>query len=259
MTRVDDLEGTDPRMTTAAARLLAQSVPDEAAGLVPYALDSCHRYLAAVLAPPPSRRTVAVRTILRDRTPVAVADWRMHGTTLFLNGLSVSAAFRGGGLGRQLVDDGVTLARALGLAHLGLDVAPGNDAANALYRRCGFTSSSESAWHHVPVDDEPEAGTGRSRILDWPMFAAAYAAYGFGDLSIRDSDGRVASVRAVGDSIRLDGDADIGLPPAELAAIIGCTRGYAVGGSAERPFLRFIRMTRPAAATTGRRRGTPRG
>lgn len=244
-------------MTTAAARLLAQSVPDAAAGLVPYTLNSCHRYLAAVLAPPPPRRTVVLRTILQDGTPVAVADWRLRGATLFLNGLSVGAAFRGGGLGRELMDDGAGLARALGVAHLELDVVTGNDAACALYRRCGFTGASESTWGHIPID-EPGAGTRGGRILDWPMFAAAYAAYGFGNLSIRDTDGRVASVRVVGNTIRFDADADVGLPPAELAAMTGCTRGYAVGDCAERPFLRFVRMTRPAAATTGGRRAAPR-
>lgn len=244
MTPIDDLDGSDPGLTAEAAVLLAQSLPAEAVGLVPYSLPGYHRYLAALLAPPAALRTVWIRTVLRGGTPVGVADWRVLGSTLFLNGLSVRADFRGGGLGRRFVDDGVALARAMGVPWLALDVATGNAAAHALYHRAGFTDGAELPWCHVTVG-RPEFGRRSARIVDWPVFSAGRAAYGFADLSVRGSDGEVASARVVGDVLRLTSAAGTaGLTPAELCALTGCTRAYAVGGSAGHPFLRFVRKTR---------------
>jgi GNAT superfamily N-acetyltransferase len=244
VTSVDDLDATDPGRTSEAATLLAQSLPAAAVGFAPYSLPGYHRYLAALLGPPASLRTVRIRTILRGGTPIAVADWRMLGRTLFLNGLSVHADFRGGGLGRRLVDDGVVLARAMGVAHLALDVTTDNAAATALYHRAGFTGGTQRSWSHVAVG-EPELKRPGARIVDWPVFSAGRAAYGFADLSVRGSDGEVASARVIGDVLRLTTAAGTaGLAPAELCALTGCTRAYAVGGSPERPFLRFVRKTR---------------
>jgi ribosomal protein S18 acetylase RimI-like enzyme len=254
MTQILDLDATDPRMTVAAAKLLVQSVPDAAAGLVPYGSESYHRYLTAMLSPPKSLRTVVVRTVLHDETPIAVADWRLLDTTLFLNGLSVGADFRGGGLGRRLLDDGVHLARAFGVAQLALDVTVGNEAAYALYRRSGFADSTESFWHHVPI-----RGSGsyleQARVIDWPAFSASRAAYGFADLSMRGADGGVASVRVIGKAIRLSADSSVGISGAQLCSMTDCTRAYAVGSSMDQAFLRFVRMTRP---TRGDGHGDPR-
>ncbi|HEY0003139.1 MAG TPA: GNAT family N-acetyltransferase [Actinoplanes sp.] len=244
MMPIDDLDAADPRLTTEAATLLAQSLPAEAVGLVPYGLPGYHRYLAALLAPPPGLRTVWIRTILRGGTPIALADWRMLRTTLFLNGLAVHADFRGGGLGRRLVDDGVAFARAMGAARLALDVATGNAAATALYRRAGFTAGVELPWHYVAVGGS-EPRQPNARVVDWPTFSAGLAAYGFADLSVRGSDGEVASARVIGKVLRVNTSAGTaGLAPAELCALTGCTQAYAVGGPAEHPFLRFVRQTR---------------
>jgi GNAT superfamily N-acetyltransferase len=244
MTPIGDLDGSDPGLTAEVATLLAQSLPAGAVGLVPYSLPGYHRYLAALLAPPATRRTVWIRTVLRGGTPIAVADWRMLGTTLFLNGLSVRADFRGGGLGRRFVDDGVALARAMEVPRIALDVATDNAAAHALYHRAGFTDGAELPWCHVAVG-VPERERRGARIVDWPLFSAGHAAYGFADLSVRGSDGEVASARVIGDVLRLTNAAGTaGLTPAELCALTGCTRAYAVGASAEHPFLRFVRKTR---------------
>jgi RimJ/RimL family protein N-acetyltransferase len=60
-----------------------------------------------------------------------------HKATLF--GLYVSAGFRHGGLGYRLVQAAIAEARShKGLKLLQLTVTAGNDAALALYRRCGF-------------------------------------------------------------------------------------------------------------------------
>lgn len=60
-----------------------------------------------------------------------------HKATLF--GMYVSAGFRHGGLGYQLVQAALAEARAhTGLQLIQLTVTAGNDAAFSLYQRCGF-------------------------------------------------------------------------------------------------------------------------
>ena len=60
-----------------------------------------------------------------------------HKATLF--GMYVAPAARAQGVGRLLVDDVLSLARARsGLRVVQLTVTQGNDAAQALYERCGF-------------------------------------------------------------------------------------------------------------------------
>lgn len=243
MMPVCDLDGADPRTTTRAAQLLAASVPDEAAGLVPYTLAGYHRYLAVLLGQPPALRSVLVRALIRDGMPVAVADWRVLADTLFLNGISVAPEWRGRGWGSRLLEDGTVLARSLGLPHLALDVAAANVAAVALYLRSGFTVTAESSWCHVPAGD---AGTADAvgRVLDWPVFCALRSAYGFADLSLRDRHGAVRVVRAVGDALRLDPHLrDSTVSVADLCELTGCCRAYVVGGASGTPFISFVRMT----------------
>jgi ribosomal protein S18 acetylase RimI-like enzyme len=250
MMPVRDLDGADPRSTVAAARLLASSVPDEAAGLVPYTLADYHRYLSVLLDQPPALRSVLVRALFEEGTPVAVADWRVLAGTLFLNGLSVVHALRGRGLGSRLLEDGIVLAQELGLVHLALDVATHNVAALALYRRNGFTVTAESSWYQVPAGEDDKAGVA-ARILDWPVFCALRAAYGFADLSLRNHRGVVSVVRVVGDALRLDPLAhDLGLSVADLCKVTGCRRAYAVGGAPVSPFVSFVRMARLANGST---------
>ncbi len=242
MTAPAGLDGTDPSLLAAVARLLATSVPTEAAGLVPYSLPEYHRYLARVLAPAPPHRTVLIRVVKREAAPVAVADWRVLGSTLFLNGLAVDPEHRGGGLGRRLVDDGADLARALGAARLALDVADGNAAARALYDRAGFLLAGTAAWHRLPVGapgPDPEV-----RVLDWPVFAACRDAYGFAELTVRGSGGVPVTARVTGTAIRVPAS---GPTPARWCALSGCDRAWTADGAPGRPFLRFVRMTRAVA------------
>jgi ribosomal protein S18 acetylase RimI-like enzyme len=250
MRPVHDLDGADPRWAVAAARLLASSVAPEATGLVPYSLAGYHRYLAVLLDRPPATRSVLLRAVLEDGMPVGLADWRVLTGTLFLNGLAVVPERRGRGLGGRLLDDGVALARELGLARLTLDVAAGNAVAAGLYRRGGYIPAAESRWHDVLVGEADPAGVA-ARLLDWPVFCALRAAYGFADLSLRDQHGRVTVVRAVGDALRLDPAAlESGLSVAALCELTGCRRAYAVGGTSAAPFVSFVRMARPVHVLT---------
>jgi ribosomal protein S18 acetylase RimI-like enzyme len=243
MMPVRDLDGADQGSTIRAARLLANSVPDEAAGLVPYALAGYHRYLAVLLDQPPTMRSVLVRALSQDGMPVAVGDWRVLADTLFLNGISVADEWRGRGLGSRLVEDGILLARTLGLPHLALDVATTNATAIAFYRRRGFAGTVECAWHHVPTR-EADTADSVGRLLDWPVFRALRSAYGFADLSLRDQHGAVRVVRATGDALRLHPAVrESGFSVADLCRLTGCRRAYVVGGTSGSPFISFVRMT----------------
>jgi ribosomal protein S18 acetylase RimI-like enzyme len=56
-----------------------------------------------------------------------------------LSSLGVARAYRGRGLGRAVVQHGLSRLHALGARHVTLEVAATNDRALALYTRCGFT------------------------------------------------------------------------------------------------------------------------
>jgi GNAT superfamily N-acetyltransferase len=248
-----DLDGADARETTAAAGLLAQSVPAEVAGLVPYSLKGYGRYLSAVLAPAAPLRTVVVRTVIRGGVLAAVADWRLLDAGLFLNGLAVDPGYRRRGLGRLLLADGVASAGRLGIS---LDVAAGNGPAVALYQGAGFADSAVSAWQRVAVRGRSAGG----RLVDWPVFAATRSAYGFADLTVRLTTGAVSTVRVIGDAIRLHPDEHRDLPLATLCAVTGCTRAYAIHplgttrqpdtGPAPASIARFVRMVRAGGPGT---------
>ncbi|MFY1620573.1 GNAT family N-acetyltransferase [Micromonospora sp. WMMD736] len=238
-------EPTDPHLDGIVA-LLRQSIPAECAGLTPYHSATFAAFLSAAVAPPSDLRTVVLRYV-RDPAGIrAVADWRVIGGRLFLNGIAVAAGHRGRGWGGLLLDDGHDLARQLGCADLALDVSVGNPGARRLYERRGFTDESYAQWTEVRLD--PVAPEPAVRLLDWPSFAAHHAAYGFGDLRIGWATG-TAGVRVVGASLRLAAEVPGAGLAAALARVLPITRCYRIGPTAEAGtsggFARFARMSRP--------------
>lgn len=61
---------------------------------------------------------------------------------LIIDELCVSEDLRGQGVGRSMMEEIHTLAKELGCTDLQLSVQPENEAALALYRKCGFTVRS---------------------------------------------------------------------------------------------------------------------
>lgn len=61
---------------------------------------------------------------------------------LVVDELCVSESARGKGIGRSMMEEIHTLAREWGCTDLQLGVQPENEAALALYRKCGFTVRS---------------------------------------------------------------------------------------------------------------------
>jgi ribosomal protein S18 acetylase RimI-like enzyme len=241
------LDGEDWRATKVAAELLGQSVPDSGVGLVAYHASGYPRFLRAVLTPASEARTVLLRTVVLAGELVAVADWRILESELFLNGLAVRQEFRGHGYGRQLLLDGIATAQDLGVSALGLHVACDNEPASALYRSIGFHDAGAASW----VDVTNCAGAPRDsrvRFVDWPLFEAHRVAYGFGDLTVRLGTGRVARIRMIGDTMRINWDQQVDLPVAQLRAMLDASRVYVVSKSGvspvQPPFAQFIRMKR---------------
>lgn len=64
-----------------------------------------------------------------------------QGEEALLEDLYVSAAVRGAGLGRRLVEAAIAHARQRGCRSMSLDTNEKNAASNAVYRRLGFTSA----------------------------------------------------------------------------------------------------------------------
>lgn len=237
----------DPALLASAARLLAESVPPQCAGLVPYHAVGYPRFLAAALAPARELRTVLVRGIRSKGHLHAVADWRLLDDCLFLNGVAVRAADRGTGLGGRLLRDGLDLARRLGRFRLALDVSLGNPGARALYQRFGFRDESFAAW----VEEKPDiSDVTPVRLLDWPAYAAHQAAYGFGDLRLTRA-GAPVSVRIVGTALRLPpGASDLVAPLSQVATVSRSFTIRPAAGPDQDPkgFAHFARMSRPLPA-----------
>jgi ribosomal protein S18 acetylase RimI-like enzyme len=70
---------------------------------------------------------------------------------LYLGHLAVAPAWRGRGIGRQLLDFAHTQARTRGLAQILLDVAEGNPA-RRLYERAGYVAGAPRAFRGRPRD-----------------------------------------------------------------------------------------------------------
>jgi ribosomal protein S18 acetylase RimI-like enzyme len=67
--------------------------------------------------------------------------------------IAISSRARGGGLGRRLVEELVSTARAAGIEVLTLDVRGNNHAAMALYERVGFVEYGRLA-DYIAIEDE---------------------------------------------------------------------------------------------------------
>ncbi|MBM7783813.1 GNAT family N-acetyltransferase [Tenggerimyces flavus] len=249
-----------------AASLLRLIVPQPCLGLTPYDSPRFSAFLAAAAAVPASMRTLLLRGVVSASGElVAVADWRVLGRVLFLNGIAVAHSHRGGGLGTELVADGVRLAKSLGCSAAELDVAVGNDPAAALYERAEFEPVGVTTW--VELSGEalaPPAAAGGSvlvapapartattwRVRNWPMFSAHFTAYGFGDVDLA-GPGQSAAVRVLPSGWRLSGLEETAAAPAAvdaLAAVLGerPAKAFVVGTTEESgvPIVSFRRLRR---------------
>jgi hypothetical protein len=96
-----------------------------------------------------------------------------------------------------------------------------------------------------PVDNT-DAG---ALLIDWPLFLAAMAAYGFADLSLRLAAGGLQTIRVSAKAMRIRGEQQQRLPLRHLTALTGAKRVFAVSSagpsSTGPPFARFLRMTCP--------------
>ena len=72
------------------------------------------------------------------------------GATMLLNDLFVAPSARRGGVATGLLQAAAGQARAQGALRVSLETARDNDAAQALYRRAGWTPD-ETQWFHLPV------------------------------------------------------------------------------------------------------------
>ncbi|MDG4809025.1 GNAT family N-acetyltransferase [Micromonospora sp. WMMD1120] len=237
----------DDPVVTAAARLLTEAVPSSCAGLVAYHAPDFTAFLKASLVPP-ALATLLLRCVCDETGVRAVADWRLLGRQLLLNGISVRAEDRGHGHGSLLLEDGARLARRLGCLELLLDVSVENAPARHLYRRAGFEDQGYQVWTHLDLSTPP-ADTA-VRIVDWASFIVHQRAYGFGDLRIRMGADEFR-VRCVDRAARVPGGAVGTAVRAVLGPLLGIDRWYVTTASgqpnAEPAFARFARMRRSLA------------
>lgn len=185
-----------PASVAAAASLLSTVVPSPCAGLTPYHSPAVSRFLGAAADLPPSRRTLLLREITAaelDDRPAAVADWRVLGSVLFLNGIAVTPTQRRRGHAQALLRDGVDRAGEYGCRALELEVATDNRAAISLYERFGFRAVATSTWAQVPLPATaplPAHPTdGAWRVRNWPTYTCHRDAYGFADLELGGPNG----------------------------------------------------------------------
>jgi ribosomal protein S18 acetylase RimI-like enzyme len=220
---VGPLDSGDARCLGQATELLASSLPAQCRGMAAYDADRYDVYLAAALVPEPDARTLHLRGVRARGAIRAIADWRVGSDSLFLNGLAVREEDRGKGLASQLLKDGIEMSTRLGLTTIAMDVCVENAPAQALYRKWRFQPSGHQSW--IDVTDRADTRS-RVAVLDWPTYAAQMAAYGFGDLTVRDEQGAAWVVRTVGDVLRIP----FGLRTRNIVGALPITakRAYAV-------------------------------
>lgn len=76
--------------------------------------------------------------ITDDGTPISVAMLGRRGLFGWVGGVGVALAYRGQGIGRQIMTALLENARTLGMSSVQLEVIVGNDAAYSLYQKLGF-------------------------------------------------------------------------------------------------------------------------
>lgn len=231
--------------TATVVALLREAVPTACAGLVPYYAAGFGPYLVAALTPPAPCRTVFIRYVRAGHDICAVADWRLLGTCLFLNGIAVATRERGQRHGSRLLEDGERLGRLLGCDTLALDVSTTNLSARRLYERHGFVEHTYAEWLRVRPRATEQAEV---RLLDWPSFSAHHSTYGFGDVRVVHRN-RDHVVRVLGRALRVPADEDGPVLAAVLSVSIGADQAFAVHPTcADSPsstaFVHFARMTR---------------
>lgn len=214
----------------AAARLLRDAVPATCVGLAPYDSPRFENFLASALTLPSANRTVLLRGCRIEDTVAAVADWRLLGSTLFLNGIAVASRSRGDGLGRALIADGTRLAETTGCHQIELDVDESNAPAMRLYDRCGFDAIAASAWVEREIPSAQAGGVTDTpcRIRNWPAFTSQFDAYGFADLEVEFAAGGFA-VRVLPAGWRIPATAPVGVktglgqvlvPPSRIISVV---------------------------------------
>jgi Acetyltransferases len=255
-TSVSTPDHDDAPALTQVARMLGDSLPAACRGLAAYDAARFDAYLAAALTAPPAGRTLLLRTVRQAGEVIATADWRCPGSVLFLNGIYVRSAWRGQGVGRMLMADGVRLAEATGAEAVELHVSDDNPTAAALYRKLGFEPLGSLVWEAIPIEPDagPEPDSGPEpdpgpeptvRVLDWPAFTAHHAMYGFGDLTV--AHGRSTTrVRLVGRALCVGATTGPDPVPVQtLVRLLAAERAYritdrAVGSAST--FASFVHM-----------------
>lgn len=95
------------------------------------------------------RRNGAVAGYARLQVRTAEAPGLKWRRILLVDELCVSEALRGRGIGTEMMEEIHALAKELGCTDIQLSVQPENEAAFALYRKCGFTVRSLSMQRKV--------------------------------------------------------------------------------------------------------------
>jgi ribosomal-protein-alanine N-acetyltransferase len=91
--------------------------------------------------------------LLEDETPLAMALIRAIAGEAELLTIAVPENRRGEGLGRRLVGAALAAAKRAGAERMYLEVSTTNTAAEALYRRCGFTDAGRRRGYYKDGSD----------------------------------------------------------------------------------------------------------
>jgi len=126
---------------------------EEASGLSPWGWEAYHRELAAALD---VIMLVALTdgALEEDRRIAGFIVARLIATELHINNIGVRRSLRRSGIGTHLLAHALSWARRNGAKQALLEVRDGNEAAQALYRKCGFeVVGRRRRYYRAPVED----------------------------------------------------------------------------------------------------------
>jgi ribosomal-protein-alanine N-acetyltransferase len=126
---------------------------EESAGLSPWGWEAYHRELASAT----DVIMVVARigaSLDRDKRIAGFIVARLIGDELHINNIGVRRPLRRSGIGARLLEHALSWAGGKGAKRALLEVRAGNEAAQALYRKCGFeVAGRRRRYYRTPTED----------------------------------------------------------------------------------------------------------
>lgn len=127
--------------------LIRYNLNDDIFPLTIFSSNKYELFLSKLLSIPSRLRKVQYFGAYQDNKLLGFTEWRILEDGIFLNQISLFPNYRGMGVGKALLEHGLTLLKDYKKTKMSLDVFEDNLYAEEWYRRKGFTSVTTTQWY----------------------------------------------------------------------------------------------------------------